>query len=89
MTGNQAERVERESEKERLHWTHGQNQQMVFLDIADSLINTDIFSEMANSLIGICLFLDGVYFLRYFWLYIFRSNNTKIHHNSLFCKKGK
>ncbi len=33
--------------------TFGLNQHMVFLDIATSLINTQIFLDMANSLIGI------------------------------------
>jgi hypothetical protein len=43
--------------------TSGLNRHIVFLDIANSLINAQIFFNKANSLIGICLFLDGVYIL--------------------------
>ncbi len=53
---------------------------MVFLDIANDLIDTEIFSDTANSIISVGLFLDSVYFLRYSLCYIFCLNNTKLHH---------
>ncbi len=51
--------------------------------MANSLLNTEIFLYMANSLIDVKVFLETVCLLRLIWLYIFCLNNTKLYHKLL------